>query len=87
MASDPITSWQIEEENVEAVTDFIFFGSKITVDGDCSHEMERYLFIGRKAMITLDSILKSRDITLPTQVRIVKVMVITVVVYDVRAGP
>ena len=69
------------------VRDFNFLGSKITVDGDCSHEMERYLFIGRKAMITLDSILKSRDITLPTQVRIVKVMVITVVMYDVRAGP
>ena len=69
------------------VRDFNFLGSKITGDGDCSHEMKRYLFIGRKAMITLDSILKSRDITLPTQVRIVKVMVITVVMYDVRAGP
>ena len=74
-------------ETMETMTDFIFLGSKITVDGDCSHEMKRYLFIGRKVMITLDSILKSRDITLPTQVRIVKVMVITVVVYDVRAGP
>ena len=68
MASGPITSWQIEGEKVEAVTDFIFLGSKITVDGDCSHEIERCLLLGRKAMTNLDSILKSKDITLPTTV-------------------
>ena len=67
MASDPITSWQIEEENVEAVTDFIFFGYKITVDGDCSHEIKRHLFLGRKAIANLDSVLKGRDIILPTR--------------------
>ena len=78
---------QKEWEKVEAVTDFLFLGSEITVDGDCSHEMKRYLFIGRKALTTLDSILKSRDITLPTKVHIVKAMVIPVVMYDVRAGP
>ena len=72
MASSPITSWQIDEEKMQAVTDLIFLGSKITVDGDCSHEMKRYLFIGRKALTTLDSILKSRDITLPTKVCRVK---------------
>ena len=76
-----------DEETMETVTDFIFFSSIITPDGDCSHEIKRHLLFGRKAMTNIDSILKSRDITLPTQVRIVKVMVITVVVYDVRAGP
>ena len=68
MASGPVTSWQIDGETMETVTDFIFLGSKITADGDCSHEIKRYLLLGRKAMITLDSILKSRDITLSTKV-------------------
>ena len=68
MASTPITSWQIDEENVETVSDFIFLGSKISADGDCSHEIKRHLLLGRKAMTNLDSILKSRDITLPTKV-------------------
>ena len=81
MASDPITSWQIEEENVEAVTDFIFFGSKITVDGDCSHEIKRLLLLGRKAMTNLDNILKSRDITLLTKVHLAKAVVFPVVMY------
>ena len=72
MASGPITSWQIEGEGVEAVTDFIFLGSKVTVDGDCSHEIKRCLLLGSKAMTNLDRILKSRDITLPTKVLIVK---------------
>ena len=71
MASSPITSWQIDGKIMETVTDFIFLGSKITVDGDCSHEMKRHLLLGRKAMTSLDSILKSRDITLPTKVHIV----------------
>ena len=71
MAYDPITSWQIEEENVEAVTDFIFFGSKITVDGDCIHEIKRCLLLGRKAMANLNTILKSRSITLLTKIHIV----------------
>ena len=75
MASGPITSWQIDWEKVEMVTDFIFGGSKITADGDCSHEIKRRLLLGRKAMTNLDSILKSRDITLPTKVRLVKAMV------------
>ena len=75
MESGPITSWQIEGDNVETVTDFIFLSSKITVDGDCSHEIKRCLLIGRKAMTNLDSILKSRDITLPTKVHIVKAKV------------
>ena len=79
MASGPITSWQIDGETVETVTDFIFLGSKITVYGDCSHEMKRYLLLGRKVMTNLDSILKSRDITLPTKVCIVKAMVFPVV--------
>ena len=74
MASDPIASWQIEAEKVEAVTDFLFLGSKITVDGDCSHELRRWLLLGRKAMANLDSILKSRDITLLRKVSLVKVM-------------
>ena len=82
MASSPITSWQIEGEKVEAVTDFIFLGSKITVDGDCSHEIKRCLLFGRKAMTNLDSILKSRDITLLTKVHIVKAMVFPVVMYE-----
>ena len=72
MASSPITSWQIDVETVETVSDFIFLGSKITADGDCSHEMKRHLLLGRKGMTNLDSIFKSRDITLPTQVRLVK---------------
>ena len=74
MASGPITSWQIDRETVETVSDFIFLGSKITADGDCSHEIKRHLLLGRKAMTNLDSILKSRDITLPTKVPLVKAM-------------
>ena len=81
MASDPITSWQIGEGNLETVTDFIFLGSKITVDGDCSHEIKRQLLFGKKAMTNLDSILKVRDITFPTKVRLVKAMVFPVVMY------
>ena len=81
MASSPISSWQIKGEKVEVVTDFLFLGSKITVDGDCSHEIRRCLFLGRKAMTNLDSVLKSRDITLPTKVRTVKAMVFPVVTY------
>ena len=81
MASDPITSWQIDGETVEAVRDFIFGGSKITADGDCSHEIKRCLLLGRKVMTNLYSILKSRDITLPTKVCLVKVMVFPVVIY------
>ena len=81
MASGPITSWQIDGETMETVTDFIFLGSKITADGDCSHEIKRHLLIGRKAMTNLDSILKSRDITLPTKVRLVKAMVFPVVMF------
>ena len=81
MASGPITSWQIDGETVETVTDFIFLGSKITVDGDCSHEIKRHLLLGRKVMNNLDSIFKSRDITLPTKVHLVKAMVLPVVMY------
>ena len=81
MASGPITSWQIDGEIVETVTDFIFLGSKITADGDCSHEIKGHLLFGRKVIINLDSILKSRDITLPTKVRLVKTMVFPVVMY------
>ena len=81
MASGPITSWQIDGETMETVTDFIFLGSKITGDGDCSHEIKRRLLLGRKAMTNLDSILKSRDITLPTKVCLVKAMVFPVVMY------
>ena len=81
MASGPITSWQIDGETMETVTDFIFGGSKITADGDCSHEIKKRLLLGRKVMISLDSILKSRDITLPTKVRLVKAMVFPVVMY------
>ena len=81
MASGPITSWQIDGETVETVADFIFLGSKITVDGDCSHDIERHLLLGRKVMINLDSIFKSRDITLPTKVHLVKAIVFPVVMY------
>ena len=81
MASCPITSWQIDGETMETVTDFIFLGSKITADNDCSHEIKRLLFLGRKAMTNLDSILKSRDITLLTKVHIVKAMVFPLVMY------
>ena len=79
MASSPITSWQIEGEKVEVVTDFLSLGSKITADGDCSPDIRRHLLLGKKAMTNLDSVLKSRDITLPTKVRIVKAMVLPVV--------
>ena len=81
MASGPITSWQIEREKVEAVTDFIFLGSKITADSDCSHTIKSRLLLGRKVMTNLDSIFKSRDITLPTKVHITKAMVFPVVMY------
>ena len=81
MASGPITSWQIDGETMETVTDFIFLGSKITADGDCSHEIKRRLLLGRKVMTNLDSILKSRDITLPTKVHLFKAMVFPVVLY------
>ena len=81
MASDPIISWQVDGETVETVTDFIFGGSKITADGDCSHEIKICFLLGRKAMTNLDSILKSRDITLPTRVHLVKAMVFPVVMY------
>ena len=81
MASGPITSWQIDRETMETVTDFSFLGSKNTVDGDCSHEIKRSLLLGRKAMTNLDSILKSRDITLPTKVCVVKALISPVVMY------
>ena len=81
MASGPITSWQVDGETVETVTDFIFLGFKITADGDCSHEIKRHSLLGRKAMTNLDSTLKSRDITLPTKVHLVKAMVFPVVMY------
>ena len=81
MASSPISSWQIDGGTMETVIDFIFLGSKITVDGDCSHEIKRHLLLGRKVMTNLDSILKRRDITLPTKVRLVKAMVFPVVMY------
>ena len=81
MASGPTTSWQIDGETVERVSDFILLGSKTTADGDCSHEIKRHLLLGRKVMTNLDSILKSRDIALPTKVRLVKVMVFPVVMY------
>ena len=86
MASGPITSWQIDGETMEIARDFIFLVSKITADGDCSHEIKRHLLLGRKAMTNLGGILKSRDITLPTKVRLVKAMVFPVVMYDVRVG-
>ena len=81
MASGPITSWQIEGGKVEAVTDLIFLGSKITVDGDCSHEIKRFLLLRRKAMTNLDSVFKNRDITLPTKVHVPKAMIFPVVMY------
>ena len=81
LAFSPITSWELDGEKVEAVTDFLFLGSKITVDGDCNHEIRRRLLFGRKAMKNLDSVLKSRDITLPTNVHIVRAMVFPVVMY------
>ena len=81
MASGPITSWQIDGETMETVKDFIFLGSKITEDGDCSHEIKRRLLFGRKVMTNLDSLLKSRDMTLPTKVRLVKAMVFPVIMY------
>ena len=87
MASGPITSWQIDRETVEIGADFILGGSKITADGDCSHEIKRCLLLGRKVMTTLDSILKSRDITLSTTVHIAKAMVCPVVIYGCRVRP
>ena len=86
MASGPITSWEIDGETVETVSDFILGGSKITADGDFSHEIKRRLFLGRKVITNQDSILKSRDITLPTKVRLVKAMVFPVVMYELRVG-
>ena len=86
MASGPITSWQIDGETAEIVSDFILGSSKITADGDCSHEIKRHLLLGRKVMTNLDSILKSRDITLPTKVHLVKAMVFPVVMYGLRVG-
>ena len=87
MASDTITSCQIDGETMETVTDFIFFDSKITADGDCSHEIKRHLFLGRQAMTNLDSVLKSRDITLLTKVHLVKAMVFLVVMYGCESWP
>ena len=87
MAFSPITSWQIDGETMETVRDFIFLGSKITADGDCSHEIKRCLFLGRKAMTNLDSILKSRDVTLLTKVHVVKAMVFPVVMYGCGSWP
>ena len=86
-ASSPKTSWQIDGETVETVTDFIFLGSKITADSDCSHEIKRCLLLGRKAMTNLESILKSRDITLPTKVHLIKAMIFQLSCMDVRVGP
>ena len=86
MATGPITSWEIDGETMETVWDFIFLGSKITADGDWSHEIKRCLLLGRKAMINLDSILKRRDITLPTKIHLVKAMFFPVVSMDVRVG-
>ena len=82
MASGPITSWEIDGETVETLSDFIFWGAKITADGDCSHEIKRRLLLGRKVLTNLDSIFKSRDITLPTKVRLVKAMIFLVVMYE-----
>ena len=81
MASGPITPWEIDGETMERLTDFVFFGSNITADGDCTHEIKRHLFLGGKVMTNLDSIFKSRDITLPTKVQLVKTMVFPVVMY------
>ena len=86
MASGPITSWEIVGETVETVSDFTFLASKITADGDCSHEIKRWLLLGRKDMINLDSILKNRDITMPTKVHLVKAMVFPVLCMDARVG-
>ena len=86
MVSGPIISWQIDGETMETMTDLIFLGSKITAEGDCSHEIKRHLLLGRKAMTNLDSVLKSRDITLPTKVCLVKAMVFPVVMYGMRVG-
>ena len=85
MASGPITSWEIDGETVETVSDFIFWGFKITADGDCSHEIKRHLLLGRKVMTNLDSIFKSRDITLPTKVHLVKAMIFPVVMYGCKS--
>ena len=85
MASGPITSWEIDGETVETVSDFILGGSKITADGDCSHEIKRHLLLGRKVMTNLDSILKSRDIALPTKVRLLKAMVFPVAMYGCQS--
>ena len=85
MASSPITSWQIDRETVETVPNFIFLGSKITADGDCSHEINRHLLLGRKVMTNLDSIFKSRDVTLPTKVHLVKAIVFPVVMYGCKS--
>ena len=87
MSSGPTTSWQIQGKTMEIVTDFIFLGSKVTADGDCSHEIKRHLLLGRKAMTNLDSILKSKDITLPTKACLVKAMAFPVVLYGLRVGP
>ena len=87
IASGPITSWQIDGETMATVTDFIFLGPKITADGDCSHEIKRRLFLGRKAMANLDSVLKSRDITLPAKVHLVKAMVFPVAMYGCESWP
>ena len=87
MASSPITSWQIDVEIMETVADFIFWDSKITADDDCSHEIKRCLFLGRKAMTNADSILKSRDITMPTKVHLVKAMIFPVVMYGCESWP
>ena len=87
MASGPITSWGIDGETVETVSDFLFLGSKITADGDCSHEIKRHFLLGRKGMTNLDSILKSTDITLPTKAHLVKTMVFLVVIYGCKSWP
>ena len=87
MAAGPITSWETDGETVETLSDFIFLGSKITTDGDCSHEIKRHLLLGRKVMTNLDSIFKSRDITLPTKVRLVKAMVFPMVMYALQQVP
>ena len=87
MASGPITSWEIDGETVETVSEFIFLGSKITADGDCSHEIKRHLLLGRKAVTKLDSTLKSRDISLPTKVPLVKAMVFSLSCIDMKVGP
>ena len=87
MAFGPITSWQIDGKTMVTVTDFVFLGSKITADGDCSHEIKRYLLLGRKVMTNLDSTLKSRDIILPTNIHLVKAMVFPIVMYGCESGP